>query len=130
MQKFRLYLKRLNDAASHSKDTKAMERYENVQALVSSGQLQLHPQTLAALVGRPIHNHMSGDYGVWVPANDNLGASAALNRPVSATTSMAVHGLSSSANLIQQCDGFNYIIRQGNGSNVDQESWNLERRRL
>uniref|UniRef100_A0A1J3FGP3 Two-component response regulator ARR14 n=1 Tax=Noccaea caerulescens TaxID=107243 RepID=A0A1J3FGP3_NOCCA len=139
LQKFRLYLKRLNDAASHSKDTKAMERYENVQALVSSG--QLHPQTLAALVGRPIHNHMSGDYGVWVPANDNLGytsqnpnfsihASSALNRPVSATTSMAVHGLSSSANLIQQCDGFNYtdyIIRRGNRSNVDEESWNLER---
>ncbi|CAA7043710.1 unnamed protein product [Microthlaspi erraticum] len=140
LQKFRLYLKRINDVARHSKDAKAMERYENVQALVSSG--QLHPQTLAALVGRPVHNHLSGGYGVWVPANDNLGtsqnenfsihASSALNGSVSATASMAVHGLSSSANLIQQSDGFNYNntdyrVKQGNGSNVNEESWNFER---
>lgn len=120
-----------------------MKRYENIQALVSSG--QIHPQTLAALYGRPIDNHMSAGFGVWLP-NDNIHGGSqnesfsvdsnrcfgALNTPVSATTSMAVRGLSSSANLIHQCDDFNnnstdYRIKLGKGSNVNEESWILER---
>ncbi|CAH2045843.1 unnamed protein product, partial [Thlaspi arvense] len=139
LQKYRLYLKRLSGAASQSKDVESMERYENIQALVSSGQIP--PQTLAALFGRPIDNHMSGGFGVWTPNDNHFGGSqnqslsidvsSALNGPVSVSTSMAVHGLSSSANLRQQRDGFNsnteYGIKQGNGSNVNEESWIFER---
>lgn len=114
-----------------------MERFENIQALVSSG--QLHPQTLAALYGQPVDNHLSASFGVWIP-NDDLGrsqiqnfsvdVSSASNRPVSVTTSMADPGLSSSAYFSQK-GGVNnnadHRIRQGYGSNVDEESWILER---
>lgn len=106
MQKFRLYLKRLSGAESESNDRESMERFENIQALVSSG--QLHPQTLAALYGQPVDNHLSASFGVWIP-NDDLGrsqiqnfsvdVSSASNRPVSVTTSMADLGLSSYANF-------------------------------
>ncbi|CAD5317876.1 unnamed protein product [Arabidopsis thaliana] len=128
--KFRLYLKRLSGEASQSNDSESTKRYENIQALVSSG--QLHPQTLAALFGQPIDNHHSASFGVWIP-NDNLGrsqnehfsvdVSSASNRPVS----VAVHGLSSSANFRQRGDVNNNRIRQGYGSNVNEESWILER---
>jgi two-component response regulator (ARR-B family) len=130
LQKFRLYLKRLSGEASQSNDSESTKRYENIQALVSSG--QLHPQTLAALFGQPIDNHHSASFGVWIP-NDNLGrsqnehfsvdVSSASNRPVS----VAVHGLSSSANFRQRGDVNNNRIRQGYGSNVNEESWILER---
>ncbi|XP_010513906.1 PREDICTED: two-component response regulator ARR14-like [Camelina sativa] len=138
LQKFRLYLKRLSGAASQSKDTECIKRYENIQALVSSG--QVHPQTLAALFGQPIDNHLSASFGVWIPNDDvdrsqtqNLAVdvSSASKRPVSvSTTSMAVHGLSSSANFSQKGDSNNntdHSIRQGYGSNVNEESWILER---
>ncbi|CAA0353770.1 unnamed protein product [Arabidopsis thaliana] len=131
LQKFRLYLKRLSGEASQSNDSESTKRYENIQALVSSG--QLHPQTLAALSGQPIDNHHSASFGVWIPNNDHLGrsqnehfsvdVSSASNRPVS----VAVHGLSSSANFRQRGDVNNNRIRQGYGSNVNEESWILER---
>ncbi|XP_010502166.1 PREDICTED: two-component response regulator ARR14-like isoform X2 [Camelina sativa] len=137
LQKFRLYLKRLSGAASQSKDTECIKRYENIQALVSSG--QVHPQTLAALFGQPIDNHLSASFGVWIP-NDDLGrsqtqnfavdVSSASNRSVSVTNPMAVHDLSSSANFSQKDDVNNntdHRIRQGYGSNVNEESWILER---
>ncbi|XP_023638473.1 two-component response regulator ARR14 isoform X1 [Capsella rubella] len=138
LQKFRLYLKRLSGVASQSKDTECIKRYENIQAMVSSG--QLHPQTLAALFGQPVENHLSASFGVWIP-NDDLGSgrshiqnfavdvSSTSDRPVSVTTSMAVHGLSSSANFSQKGDADNsnrdHRIRQGYGSNVNEESWIL-----
>ncbi|KAG2301723.1 hypothetical protein Bca52824_030374 [Brassica carinata] len=140
LQKYRLYLKRLSGVASQSKDAESMERYENIQAMVSSG--QIHPQALAALYGRPIDNHMSGGFGVWIPSDSHLGggnvSSSASNRcfgaldsPSSASASMSVHGLSSSVNLRQQGGGFSnntdYRIRQGNGSGLNEESWILGR---
>ncbi|CAE6062727.1 unnamed protein product [Arabidopsis arenosa] len=131
LQKFRMYLKRLSGEASQNNDTESIKRYENIQALVSSG--QLHPQTLAALYGQPIDNHLSASFGVWIPNDDHLGrsqnehfsidVSSASNRPVS----VAVHGLSSSANFRQRGDVNNNRIRQGYGSNVNEESWILER---
>ncbi|KAJ4888470.1 Two-component response regulator ARR14 [Raphanus sativus] len=140
LQKYRLYLKRLSGAASQSKDAESMERYENIQAMVSSG--QIHPQALAALYGRPIDNHMSGGFGVWIPSDSHLAGGnvssasnrcfGALDSPSSVAASMAIHGLSSSyANLRQQGGGFSnnadYRIRQGNGSGLNEESWILGR---
>ncbi|CAH8266450.1 unnamed protein product [Arabidopsis lyrata] len=134
LQKFRMYLKRLSGEASQNNDTESIKRYENIQALVSSG--QLHPQTLAALYGQPIDNHHSASFGVWIPNDDHLGrsqnehfsvdVSSASNRPVS----VAVHGLSSSANFRQRGDVNNntdHRITQGYGSIVNEESWILER---
>ncbi|CAL9249000.1 unnamed protein product, partial [Arabidopsis halleri] len=134
LQKFRMYLKRLSGEASQNNDTESIKRYENIQALVSSG--QLHPQTLAALYGQTIDNHHSASFGVWIPNDDHLGrsqnehfsvdVSPASNRPVS----VAVHGLSSSANFRQRGDVNNntdHRIKQGYGSNVNEESWILER---
>ncbi|CAH8324500.1 unnamed protein product [Eruca vesicaria subsp. sativa] len=128
LQKYRLYLKRLRGVASQSRDAESMERYENIQAMVSSG--EIHPQALAALYGRPIDNHMSGGFGVWIPSdnrsNENfpVNVSSASNRcfgalegPSTVAASMTVHGISSSGNLRQQSDGFGnnteYRIRQG-----------------
>ncbi|KAF2598480.1 hypothetical protein F2Q68_00011159 [Brassica cretica] len=139
LQKYRLYLKRLSGAASQSRDAESMERYENIQAMVSSG--QIHPQALAALYGRPIDNHMSVGFGVWIPTDNHLGGSnvssasnrcfGALDSPSSVAASMSVHGLSSSGNVRQQGDGFSnntdYRIRQGNGSGISEESWILGR---
>ncbi|KAF8117055.1 hypothetical protein N665_0012s0067 [Sinapis alba] len=136
LQKYRLYLKRLSGVASQSKDAESMERYENIQAMVSSG--QIHPQALAALYGRPIDNHMSGGFGVWIPTDNHLvggNVSSASNRcfgdldsPSSVAASVALHG---SVNLRHQGGGFSnntdYIIRQGNGSSVNEESWILGR---
>ncbi|KAL1201104.1 Two-component response regulator ARR14 [Cardamine amara subsp. amara] len=134
LQKFRLYLKRLNGEASQTSDIECTKRYENIRPLVSSSG-QLHPQTLAALYGKPIDNHhLSASFGVWLPNDDNLGGSQNQNfsiSPVSVTTSMAVHGLSSSANIRQKCDVDNntdHRMRQGYyGSDVNEESWILER---
>ncbi|KAG7558434.1 SANT/Myb domain [Arabidopsis thaliana x Arabidopsis arenosa] len=125
LQKFRMYLKRLSGEASQNND---------IQSLVSSG--QLHPQTLSALYRQPIDNHHSASFGVWIPNDDHLGRSqnehfsvdlsSASNRPVS----VAVHGLSSSANYRQRGDVNNntdHRIKQGYGSNVNEESWILER---
>ncbi|KFK33401.1 hypothetical protein AALP_AA5G008000 [Arabis alpina] len=117
LQKFRLYMKRLSGVDSQSSDSESMKRCENIQDLVSSG--QIHPQTLAALYGRPIDNDMSGGFGAWLPNDNNLDVSSVSNRGFG-----AVRGLSTSANLRQQCDDF---IKQGNGSNVNEESWNFER---
>ncbi|CDY64566.1 BnaC02g47700D [Brassica napus] len=139
LQKYRLYLKRLSGAASQSRDAESMERYENIQAMVSSG--QIHPQALAALYGRPIDNHMSGGFGVWIPTDNHFGGSnvssasnrcfGALDSPSSVAASMSVHGLSSSGNVRQQGNGFSnntdYRIRQGNGSGISEESWILGR---
>lgn len=140
LQKYRLYLKRLSGVASQSKDAESMERYENIQAMVSSG--QIHPQALAALYGRPIDNHMSGGFGVWIPSDNHLvggNVSSASNRcfgaldtPSSVAASTAIHSLSSSySNLRQQGGGFSnntdYRIRQGNGSGPNEESWILGR---
>lgn len=120
-----MYLKRLSGEASQNND---------IQSLVSSG--QLHPQTLSALYRQPIDNHHSASFGVWIPNDDHLGRSqnehfsvdlsSASNRPVS----VAVHGLSSSANFRQRGDGNNntdHRIKQGYGSIVNEESWILER---
>lgn len=127
LQKYRLYLKRLSGVASQSKDAESMERYENIQAMVSSG--QIHPQALAALYGRPVDNHMSGGFGVWIPTDNHLGggnvSSSASNRcfgaldsPSSVAASMSVHGFSNNTD---------YRIRQGNGSGLNEESWILGR---
>lgn len=135
-----MYLRRLSGVASQSSDIESIKRYENIRPLVSSG--QLHPQTLAALYGQPIDNHhLSASFGVWIPNDNNLGgsqnqnfsidvSSASICPAVSVTTSMAVHGLSSSsANFRQKCDVNNntdHRMRQGYGSNVNEESWILE----
>ncbi|ESQ33138.1 hypothetical protein EUTSA_v10004402mg [Eutrema salsugineum] len=103
LQKYRLYLRRLSGGvASQIRDTESMERYENIQALVSSGQIP--PQTLAALFGRPVDNHMSGGFGVWTPSGGSQNGNFSID--VSSSSMAVVHGLSSSANLRQQCDGF------------------------
>ncbi|KAJ0238035.1 Two-component response regulator ARR14 [Hirschfeldia incana] len=134
LQKYRLYLRRLSGVASQSRDAESMERYENIQAMVSSG--QIHPQALAALYGRPIDNHMSGGFGVWIPSDSHLGGgnvSPASNRCFGAldSPSSIAASMSSSANLRQQGGGFSnntdYRIRQGNGSGLDEESWILGR---